>query len=170
MKIKFRIAEECDINTVCDLVACAVSNMEEQNIFQWDSLYPTREDFLEDIKKQELFVGLLDDKIVVIYTLNKECEEEYQNGDWRCVNSEFRVIHRLCVHPQYQHMGIARNTLMHIEEQLRKNQVNSIRLDVFGNNLSALRLYTNNGYKKVGYADWRKGRFYLMEKEIMSIN
>ena len=166
MEIQYRVAEECDVNAVCDLVTCAVTNMENQNIFQWDSIYPTREDFLEDIKKQELFVGLLEDKIVVIYTLNEECEKEYQNGDWKYVNSEFRVIHRLCVHPQYQNMGIARNTLMHIETQLKQKHVDSIRLDVFSNNPFALRLYTSNGYKKVGYADWRIGRFYLMEKEI----
>ncbi len=29
---------------------------------------------------------------------------------------------------------------------------------------NALKLYKNLGYKIVGYADWRMGRFYLMEK------
>lgn len=38
------------------------------------------------------------------------------------------------------------------------------RLDAFTENPFALKLYDNLGYSRVGYADWRKGRFYLMEK------
>ena len=42
----------------------------------------------------------------------------------------------------------------------------SVRLDVFTKNPFAQKLYRNNGYKVRGYADWRKGRFDLMEKEL----
>lgn len=77
---------------------------------------------------------------------------------------EYRVIHRLCVNPVYQNRGIAAQTLSHIEEELQKSGIKAVRLDVFSKNPFALSLYLGNGYEKVGFADWRKGSFYLMEK------
>ena len=40
----------------------------------------------------------------------------------------------------------------------------SIRLDVFSENPFAQKLYRKNGYVTRGSAEWRKGRFDLMEK------
>lgn len=138
--------------------------MERQHIFQWDDLYPAKADFLNDIRKHQLFIGLLDYDIAVVYTVNKEFDEEYQNGKWNYPDCEYRIIHRLCVNPAYQNRGIATQTLSHIEKELQKLGVEAVRLDVFSRNPFALSLYLSKGYEKVGFADWRKGRFYLMEK------
>ena len=46
----YRLAKETDIDTICFLVENAVKKMESQQIFQWDNLYPTKSDFLDDIK------------------------------------------------------------------------------------------------------------------------
>lgn len=162
----YRLAEEADIDKICSLIANAVNKMESQQIFQWDNLYPTKADFIADIQKQQLFIGMTNNDISVIYTLNKDSDKEYRNGAWKYLNSEYCIIHRLCVNPKYQNRGIAKMTLLHIEEELREIGVETIRLDVFSNNPFALSLYQNNGYKKVGNADWRKGRFYLMEKHL----
>lgn len=160
----YRLAEESDIDDICKLIKAAICNMEKQDIFQWDDVYPEKEDFLADIQNQQLYVGVLDDDIAVVYTVNEECEKEYQNGRWKCPDCKFRIIHRLCVDPIYQNRGIAKNTLSHIEKELHKQNVSAIRLDVFSENPFALSLYLNAGYERVGFADWRKGRFYLMEK------
>lgn len=164
--MRYRLAEERDIEPVCKLVASAIGEMENRGIFQWDDIYPTKEDFLDDIHKRTLFVGILDHDISVVFTINKECDEQYQNGVWKKPDSEYRVIHRLCVAPAYQNRGIAKETLVFIENELRKTGVESIRLDVFCNNPYALSLYRNNGYKDVGIASWRKGEFFLMEKSL----
>lgn len=160
----YRLAGESDIEEICSLIKNAVANMERDNIFQWDNLYPTKEDFLSDMEKQQLFVGLLDEDISVLYVINKECDRAYESGEWKYPDCEYRVIHRLCVNPNYQNRGIAKNTLLHIERELKKQGVKAIRLDVFSGNPYALSLYVNNGYEKVGYAEWRKGGFFLMEK------
>ena len=162
----YRLAKETDIDKICSLVESAVRKMELQQIFQWDNLYPTKADFLDDVQKQQLFIGMSNNDISVVYVLNKDSDKEYENGAWKYPNSEYRIIHRLCVNPEYQNRGIAKSTLIHIEKELREMGIETIRLDVFSNNPFALSLYQNNGYKKVGNADWRKGRFYLMEKHL----
>jgi len=165
--IVYRLAEENDIEEIIELVENAISKMEEKGIYQWDDLYPTVEVFLSDIKSRQLYVGIIDKEISVIYVVNNECDEAYQNGNWKYPTSEYRVIHRLCVNPKYQNKGVAGSTLKHIENELRTQNIESIRLDVFSENPFALSLYEKNGYKEVGFADWRKGRFFLMEKHLL---
>lgn len=46
-------------------------------------------------------------------------------------------MHRLCVNPVFQNRGIAKSALLHIENELKAISI---------------------------HADWRKGKFYLMEK------
>ena len=168
MIVKYRKAEPNDIEEICSIVHAAVDIMERDNIFQWDDLQPAKGDFQEDIKKSQLFVGLVNGQIAVIYTLNQECDKEYENGKWKYKDEPFYIVHRLCVNPTFQNKGIAKSTLLHIEKQLNEIGIHVIRLDVFSNNPLALRLYNSLGYSKVGHADWRKGKFFLMEKYFQS--
>lgn len=55
---------------------------------------------------------------------------------------------------------------MHIENNLREQGVSSIRLDAFTQNPYALKMYQSIVYHITGEVNFRKGRFYLMEKEI----
>lgn len=164
MDIQYRIAVLEDLNEICSLFDSAIDTMIQNNIFQWDEMYPTEKDFQTDIDRKQLYVGMAEGRIAVVYVVNQECDEQYVNGDWKYAGEPYYIIHRMCVHPDFQNQGIARLTLLHIEEQLISWGIHVIRLDAFSENPYALKLYGNLGYAKVGCADWRKGRFYLMEK------
>lgn len=164
MEILYRTAGIDDLDDIFQLVENAVKQMERDKIHQWDRIYPAKEDFSNDIEKNELYIGIIDDKIAVIYALNKECDEQYKNGEWKYIGDNFNVIHRLCVSPDFQKKGVAHATLLHIENELKFLGTKAIRLDVFCENPYALKLYSNNGYHKAGTAYWRKGKFLLMEK------
>lgn len=171
-----------DLDGICALAADAIAYMEGQGILQWDELYPSREVFQKDIEADNLFIGYdkcesdsLHDKDcyavsaaepAVIYVLNQEFDEEYKNGKWADGTKSFYVIHRLCVNPKYQNRGIAQMTMAHIEKTLQAKGIESVRLDVFTKNPFALKLYDRCGYHNVGKVHWRKGDFYLMEKDI----
>lgn len=167
MFIEFRKAQLQDLEEIMSLMEKAITNMEKSNIHQWDDLYPTKDDFKRDIENGDLEIGTVNKVIAVVYAVNTDQEEEYKRGQWRLLNSKFVVIHRLCVHPAFQHCGIARIALEHIECLQKELGVESIRLDVFTENPYAIRLYEHYGYERVGYADWRKGRFNLMEKQLL---
>ena len=161
--LNYRLAIESDLDEICLLIKSAIVEMERNGISQWDEIYPAREDFFNDVKAGSLFAGLENGRIAAIYALNKNYDEEYKNGDWKC-DGDFRVVHRLCVHPDFQRRGIARETLEHIEKQATGLGAKSMRLDVFSKNPLSIRLYEHAGYHKTGEANWRKGLFYLMEK------
>ena len=166
MKITHRKAAMTDIDEISRLIESAVRQMEKDGIDQWDKLYPAKKDFIADIGKGELYIGELHDEIAVVYALNKECDAQYRNGAWRYGGEDYCVIHRLCVAPACQNQGIARTTLQDIENRLKRRGIKAVRLDVFSGNPYALKLYADSGYAKVGTADWRKGRFFLMEKQL----
>lgn len=164
--MEFRPAKQEDIEEICKMVAAAILHMREQKIFQWDEIYPTKEDFLEDLQENTLFVGEIEGEIAVTFTVNRTCDPEYGDGDWRYPDLTYRIVHRLCVHPRYQGKGIAGRALAYMEETLRNKGVGAIRLDVFSKNPAAIALYTGHGYERRGVAVWRMGRFYLMEKRL----
>lgn len=166
----YRLAEEQDIDSICNLIQSAIAEMERNNIHQWDDIYPTKEDFLDDIRKRTLYIGTTDDSaentVTVVYAINSDSDEQYQNGTWAYPDADYRIIHRLCVNPAFQNRGVAKETLTHIENTLRDSGTEAIRLDVFTENPFALKLYRNNGYRETGTAHWRKGTFLLMEKHL----
>lgn len=166
LNISFRRARQSDLNDVFQVVTDAIEEMERNNIFQWDEFYPDRAILKEDVLKNQLYLGTAGSDIASVYVLNSECDEEYENGAWQYPNASFGVIHRLCVNPKFQNKGIGRLTVEHIEQELKAEGIESIRLDAFTLNPFALKMYDKLGFEKVGTADWRKGRFWLMEKKL----
>ena len=140
--------------------------MEKQNIHQWDEIYPDKLIISEDITKNNMYTGMIDGKIAVCFVLSEEYDEEYKNGKWQWPESKFCIIHRLCVSPDFQNRGIAKETLKYIEELCKSQGYDSIRLDCFTENPYSRRLYDKAGYSVVGYSNWRKGRFELREKKL----
>lgn len=176
--MKYRLGSLTDIDKICELVASAIHLMNSQGIYQWDEIYPTKADFIDDIQKETLYVAILEeadtkqgallsDTLAGLYVISTECDEAYRNGKWEQDEEKACILHRLCVSADVQHQGVGRRMLSHIENQLKDNGYESVRLDVFSENPFALTLYKKNGYQVRGYADWRKGRFFLMEKSLL---
>ncbi|MCM1262019.1 MAG: GNAT family N-acetyltransferase [Butyrivibrio sp.] len=164
--MNYRLATINDIENICSLVNEAINKMESIGIYQWDYLYPTEEDFYNDINNKTLYVAENEHEIVAIYAISQECDEEYTKCKWHNPDETACIIHRLCVAPTFQNKGIGKQILKHIETQLANLAYTSVRLDAYSQNPYALRLYKNNGYEERGFADWRKGRFILMEKAL----
>ncbi|MBR3516683.1 MAG: GNAT family N-acetyltransferase [Lachnospiraceae bacterium] len=164
--MEYRIGTLQDLDAICQLIRDAVEEMERHGIHQWDEVYPARADFEEDIRKNNLYLAYEEDTLAALYVISDECDEAYQNGAWKYEDASAYILHRFCVSPKFQNKGIGKKVLLYIEEQIRDMGYRSIRLDTFTENPFAQRLYRHNGYVQVGYADWRKGRFDLMEKKL----
>jgi ribosomal protein S18 acetylase RimI-like enzyme len=166
IKMQFRRGTIEDLDEIESLVKKAIELMKQQGIYQWDEVYPTREVFSEDIEYDSLYVATVNNKIIAVYVLNQDCDDEYYECKWDNPDDSACIIHRLCVSADFQNKGIGTKLLAHIEEQIKAMGYKSVRLDVFSENPYALKLYSKRGYEKRGQADWRKGRFFLMEKTL----
>lgn len=64
--------------------------------------------------------------------------------------------------PQWDEVYPSREDL---QEDIRQGTY-SLRLDAFSENPFALKLYRSLGYRETGTAVFRKGKFYLFEKNL----
>ena len=164
--MKYQLGTKNDIDAVCTLISDAIAEMEKHGIYQWDEIYPARSDFEEDINSKNLYVVYDEDMLVAFYVISKEYDEQYNNANWKYDEASAYILHRFCVSPKVQNRGIGKAVLQHVENQIREMGYESVRLDAFTKNPFAQKLYRHNGYESRGYADWRKGRFDLMEKKL----
>ena len=164
MEMEFRTATIDDLDALVALYGAATQDMLRQGIDQWDEYYPDREILTEDVESGDMTLGLLDGEPACAWVVNREYEPEYVSGAWEHTGGDFCVLHRLCVNPEMQGQGLARKAMAHMEETAREQGFDSVRLDVFSQNLHAQRLYERLGYKRTGEVRFRKGIFYLMEK------
>ncbi|MNW43536.1 putative acetyltransferase [compost metagenome] len=166
MDFSIKKAKAHELDAVFSIFANAIVKMNDNNIPQWDEVYPSKEDLIEDINKEQLYIVESDQNIVSVFVLNQDFDEEYQFGKWQYPDASFCVIHRLCVNPLFQNKGIGSTTMLLIEDLVKQMGFETIRLDAFFQNPYALRMYEKLNYRKVGEVQWRKGLFYLMEKKL----
>lgn len=166
MEILFSRAEKSEIDAVFEVFSLAIENMNKQGIWQWDELYPDKKVLAEDIDSKTLYIGKINGEIASVFVINHYCDDEYNDGKWQYKDLSYCIVHRLCVNPKFQNLGIGTDTMKYIEKFVKEMGIDTIRLDCFTKNPYAVRMYKKLDYIIVGYADWRKGRFYLMEKKI----
>ena len=164
MEMEFRTATIDDLDALVALYGAATQDMLRQGIDQWDEYYPDREILTEDVESGDMTLGLLDGEPACAWVVNREYEPEYVSGAWEHTGGDFCVLHRLCVNPELQGRGLARQAMARMEKNALDKGFDSVRLDVFSQNLHAQRLYEKLGYRRTGEVRFRKGIFYLMEK------
>ena len=162
----FSYAVSNDLPELIALYRAAIARMDEQNIPQWDEIYPSAEILQEDVSSGQMQIGRLNGKIAVAFLLEECSEEDYEKANWRYCDPRFIVLHRLCVHPAFQGQGVARQTMDFLEQAVLDRGLRAIRLDAFSLNPAALKLYESRGYEKAGEIRFRKGLFYLYEKQL----
>lgn len=164
--LAFRKAAQPDLASVWALYRAAIAHMDAAGIHQWDELYPAESVIRGDLGRGELYVGAIEGTIASAFALSPEHDPEYEAGRWECPDLRYCVIHRLCVHPDFQNRGVATQTMRYIEETLRAQGYEAVRLDAFSQNPAALRLYEGFNYQRVGEVTFRKGLFFLFEKRL----
>jgi ribosomal protein S18 acetylase RimI-like enzyme len=162
----FREAVESDLQKVFQIYKKAVRHMNVAGIFQWDDTYPAEDDLRTDIEKGTMYLCIIENAIAAAFVASQDYDCAYEQGDWHYDKSSSYVVHRLCVNPAFQRLGIGTHTMIFAESLLKEKGVESIRLDAFSKNPIALRLYEKLGYIKVGEVQFRKGLFYLFEKKL----
>ncbi len=143
-----------------------IASMQEKGIDQWDELYPNSADIAADIAAGDLWVGEEDGNLICTFAVNHECEEEYDLCPWQFPGEPYIVVHRLAVNPKYQRQGVAVEAMKLVEKNAKEKGIKTIRLDTFYSNPAATSLYESLGFKVIGFAHWRKGKFQIMEKII----
>jgi ribosomal protein S18 acetylase RimI-like enzyme len=147
--IKIELATQNELDRVKEIAEACAKNMIENNIFQWNDKYPSREIFKEDIKNKSLYVSKINHVVVGCIMLSSFKDDVYKSVNWITPNEYNLYIHRLAVHPIFQKKGIARKMMDFAEDFAKSNDYISIRLDTFSQNPRNNKFYKSRGYNKL---------------------
>lgn len=116
---------------------------QEGNPTQWQG-YPTKEILLDDIKREESYVLLLDNEIVATMMLSFKEDTTYQDiqGNW-ITQGDYGVIHRIAVKYPKQHLA---SELLNFA--LSYNY--PIRIDTHSDNKPMINFLSKHGFEYCG--------------------
>lgn len=144
-----RRAKLSEISDILAITKACATFMEQKGIFQWNEHYPSEQSFLNDLKRDELFVLLEDEEIIGTIVVSTFMDEEYIPIAWLTENQSNIYIHRLGVHPNFQGKGHAQKLMDFAETFARENMFDSIRLDTFSQNKRNQQFYERRGYQRL---------------------
>lgn len=161
-----RKATIADLPAVEQIFKRAIQRLYHDGIFQWDDGYPDRNTLTRDIERESMYLLMMAAHIVAVFVINREYEQVYESGRWQDENATFAVVHRLCVHPDFQNLGLGTRAMRAAESLLKSQGIESIRLDAFSKNTASVKFYEKLGYVQVGEVHLKRGLFYLFEKRL----
>lgn len=124
--------------------------------------YPVRQQAEDGVAGQSLFITRIGEKVAGSVILNHM--QDYK-GDVRwgvaADNSEILNIHTLAVHPDCFRSGVGRQLLDFAFCTAKGLQLKAVRLDVYENNIPAIKLYEKLGYNYIERVDLGLGSYGL---------
>ncbi|WP_394974502.1 GNAT family N-acetyltransferase [uncultured Croceitalea sp.] len=145
-----RHAKISEISDILLITKACAAYMESKGIYQWNEHYPSKEAFLIDVDRNELYVLPENEKIIGTVVISTHMDKEYIPIKWLTANEKNIYIHRLSVHPDFQRKGYAQQLMDFAEEYARQNDFVSVRLDTFSQNKQNQKFYETRGYQKLG--------------------
>ncbi|MDR9455827.1 MAG: GNAT family N-acetyltransferase [Salegentibacter sp.] len=139
-----------DLNEIKKLTEACAEALQQQNIYQWNENYPSREKLENDIKREELFVYKHKNRIIAIIVLTPKMDKVYRNINWLTETGNNLYVHRLATHPDFWGQRYARKMMDFAEDFAKTGNFISIRLDTFSQNKRNQKFYEARAYQKLG--------------------
>lgn len=150
--LSYRAAAEEDMPDIERIVGDARRGLRRFHIDQWQGSYPSREDFLTDIRRGECFVVLHGGEVAGFFTLSlreEECYASITDGKWT-EGMAYCVVHRAAVAAKYRGTGMSRYLMKCVEQQAAAFDRRCIRADTHRKNKPMQTLLRECGYRYRG--------------------
>jgi ribosomal protein S18 acetylase RimI-like enzyme len=145
-----RKANITDIETIMIMTKACAKAMIANGIYQWNEQYPNPAAFINDVKRNELYVLEINRQVKGSIIISTFMDEEYIPIKWLTESKNNIYIHRLAIHPELQGKGYAQQLMDFAEQFAIDNSYSSIRLDTFSQNKRNQKFYELRGYKRLG--------------------
>ncbi|GAA0178343.1 GNAT family N-acetyltransferase [Clostridium sediminicola] len=165
MEIIFELGKEDNIDELEQLYNDLNDYLEKGvNYPGWKKgIYPIRQNAIDGINNNNLYVAKYNEKIIGSIILSNEPEPAYYKAKWGIESdySDVFVVYTFVVHPESLKCGVGKALIDFSIEHAINSQVKAIRLDVYEENIPAIRLYEKCGFKYIGTVDLGLGNYGL---------
>ncbi|WP_299060713.1 GNAT family N-acetyltransferase [uncultured Polaribacter sp.] len=153
--MKIRLSTFDDIPHIMIIIEDAKQYLASQNIDQWQNGYPNAAQVENDIKKDESYVVINDENLIIatsMFTLRKEpTYKTILEGNWLIAEDEtYGVIHRMAIKKEFRQFGLATFLFDEFHQQLKNKSIQSLKIDTHKDNLGMQSLIKKLGYKYCG--------------------
>ncbi|TGA98966.1 GNAT family N-acetyltransferase [Sporolactobacillus shoreae] len=135
------------------------------NYPEWiKGVYPVRQNAVDGVTQGNLYVARYDGIIIGSLILSHKPEPAYEKAKWKFASDDYSdifVIHTFVVHPNFLKRGVGKALIDFSIEYGIKSHAKSIRLDVYENNIPAIKLYEKCGFNYINTVDLGLGHYGL---------
>ena len=125
-----RLARIEELESLYGLIQEATRHMDNQDIPQWDDIYPSKAILNAYIENQQMYLIEVEGRVAGLIVINEDQSPEYASVVWKH-GGRALVVHRLTIHPDYQRHKLASNLMDLAEEIAVTENYDCIRLDAF---------------------------------------
>ena len=111
--MKFLRAETEDLEEIYSLFRSEVELMNTRGNFQWNSKYPSKDDFRTSLLHGNLYLLRLEKEIAGMAVLDEIQDPAYENVNWQFIKTV--VLHRFIIPEKYRRQAVGRQLLSRIE-------------------------------------------------------
>ncbi len=140
----FRPATGHDVSEILKITQISIELLEKVGNKQWNSEYPTRVHFEQDISDGTLWVAEIGEQIAGFVALTIDQPDEYREVGWD-TNEICIVPHRLAVAPEFRGLGIAQDFMKLAEKISKERGCRQVRVDTNEVNSSMRRVFEKLG-------------------------
>lgn len=156
--MRFRNAEQRELDEVCAVIADGRSAIAELGIDQWSGGNPKRELIELDLQLRRSYVAVDEEsgRIAAVAVIDFAGEADYDviEGAWmtdsRSRAPRYAVVHRFAVARAFAGRGIAKAMLRYAEGLARERGRESVRIDTHPGNVRMLGLLKRCGFHRCG--------------------
>ncbi len=148
-----RKATVADLDAIWRLRVETSKLLHDRGIDQWQSKFPVKEQFMNDIKQHEFYVLVHHDQIAGMMALKAGIEPTYTiiyDGAWHA-NKPYMTIHRMAVDHRYRGLGYGTALLNDAKDTATKLGYRYMRIDTHEDNQVAIKRFTRFGFVYCGY-------------------
>jgi len=150
-------ATEQDFQKIARFYRDVISHTKDMDIYaRWVyGKHPADEMIQSYIRKGAMYYGEKDGSILSAAAVTPQAED-YHDSAWSVSleDDEVAVVHLLCVAPEWQGKGIARDTMDWMIGLSQTMEKKAVRLDALACNTPAHRLYESLGFQKRDQRRW----------------
>lgn len=150
--MEFRKSAIKDIDEIMKIINEAKLYFKENNINQWQDGYPDKDVILNDVKNEESFVVINDNKVIGTVVISFKGEKTYNKiyeGTWLS-NNDYAVIHRIAISNEFKGFGIGTMIIEEAQKLAFEKNIRSIKIDTQKDNTSMQKLLIKNNFKYCG--------------------
>lgn len=159
-----------DLKDIMRIIKDTIIEMQSYNNTQWNENYPQEKDFINDIKKEELFIVERDGKLAGFVCVNKVEPVEYKGLHWS-LDEESMVVHRMAVDINCRRQGIGMELMNFSDELALRNNIRYLKTDTYSINTNMQSLFEKCDYKLIGEMSFlgKEKPFYCYDKILNKI-